>query len=327
MTDSTTPLAGCAPAFGRPGAYPPRHGWLLKVHTALQADPLALQRPDVTVLLGVGSSMVPSMKFWARAFRLVDQDPADGALRPTARGRWLLNEDGADPYLETPASLWLLHWWLLSARPCLVPTWYYVFAYAGWYHGSRAELHRRVRRAAEATGWMPPADSTLTRDIGCLVTMYAPSAGSEDRPRSSWEDVLTHPFRDLQLISTSAPSADSRDRTQELSVHRGGARVVPDAILAYACLSWADQTNGPQPGSISVSRLATDTGAPGRVLLVEGRRLHTALQRAAERIPQLAVVESATGEALLAYSAAPGLLADRLLAAAYRRTEGPDGLR
>jgi hypothetical protein len=325
MTNPTAPLASCSPAFGRAGAYPPRYGWLLKVHHAIQTDPRAVRRADAPVVLGVGSSMVASMRFWALAFGLADRDPAGGgALTPTARGRWLLDDDGADPYLEDRTSLWLLHWWLLSARPCLVPAWYYVFGYARWYRATRADLRQRLIRAAEHTGWAAPADSTLTRDIACLVTMYAPSLNSQDQPRASLEDVVLNPFRELSLVSISAPEAGSRDRTQQLTVHRRAGRAAPDAVLSYACLSWATRTAGPEAGSISLSRLATDTGGPGNVLLADAQRLRQALLRTSERHPQLTLVESTGDEVLVAYTAPPAILADQVLAAAYRRTEGPD---
>ncbi|WP_030230597.1 DUF4007 family protein [Streptomyces sp. NRRL S-350] len=324
MTDHP-PLADCAPAFGRHRTYPPRQGWLLKVHTAVQDDPLVFRHPDAPVVLGVGSSMVASMRFWAGAFGLVEEDAAGGgAVTPTARGRWLLDEAGADPYLEDPASLWLLHWWLLSGTPCSVPAWYYLFARAGLSTFTRAELRTHIRRAAERTGWKAPPDDTVGRDIACIATMYVPQVASADQPRAGLEDVLTNPFRDLDLLSTAAPGEHHcGDRSHVLSLNRGAGRLAPAAVLAYACLDHAARHRASAPGSIAVSRLANEPGSPGRVLLIDTRSLHSALERAARRHPALSVVESAAGEALLAYSAPPAELADEVLAAAYRRPEGP----
>ena len=61
------------------------------------------------------------------------------------------------------------------------------------------------------------------------------------------------------------------------------------------------------------------------MLLIDTRSLHKALERATRRHSALSVVESAAGEALLAYAAPPAELADEVLAAAYRRPEGPGG--
>lgn len=326
MTDRSPPLAGCLPAFGRHRTYPPRQGWLLKVHTALQDDPHLFHRPDAPVVLGVGSSMVASMRFWARAFGLIQEDGAgSGAAAPTSRGHWLLDEDGADPYLEDPTSLFLLHWWLLSSTPCSVPGWYYVFAQAGLSTFTRAELRTYIRRAAEQTGWKSPADDTIGRDIACMAAMYAPQAGSPDQPRASVEDVLSNPFRDLNLLHTAAPAGRHHgDRSHVLGLNRGAGRLAPDAVLAYACLDHAARIAAPAPGSTTLSLLANGPGSPGRVLLIDTRSLRIALERAAHRYPGLSVVESAADEVLLTYSAPPAVLANEVLAAAYRHPEGPD---
>ncbi|WP_086809709.1 DUF4007 family protein [Streptomyces reticuliscabiei] len=324
---SRSPLAdfsGCVPAFGQHHGYPPRYGWLLKVHEALRADPLAFQRPDVHITLGVGASQVGAMRFWAQAFGLAA--PSDGrALEPTARGRWLLDEDGADPYLEDVATYWVLHWWLLSAAPCAVPTWHFLIAQPGRFRYTRAELRELVRRTAEDAGWRVPADSTVARDISCLVTMYAPSVASPDQPRASIEDVLTNPFRDLGVLG-SAPQADlnRRDRSHELSVNRQAGHRAPDAAVAYACLSYATLAAGTNAGGISVPRLATATGSPGRILLTDTTALRKSLKRGTQRWGLFDVVESSAGEDMLTYTEPPAVLASRVLAAHYQQMNGPD---
>ncbi|RSS84592.1 DUF4007 family protein, partial [Streptomyces sp. WAC02707] len=189
-----TPMASCLPAFGRHRGYPPRYGWLRKVYDALLRDPTALRRPDATLLLGVGKSMVPSMGFWSQAFGLAIRDGQ--GLMPTERAHWLLDEKaGADPYLELDATLWLLHWWLVSAEHCHVPTWRYLFGHSPLSRSSRAELQGRLAAAAEAAGHKTPAPSVLASDIACLVTMYAPG----DRTAPNIEDELSNPFRILHL--------------------------------------------------------------------------------------------------------------------------------
>jgi Protein of unknown function (DUF4007) len=75
--------------------------------------------------------MVNAIRYWAQAFNLTTEYPIGGTSRamaasPTWEAYWLLDEDGADPYLEDPASLWVLHWWLLSPET-LAPTWWVAF--------------------------------------------------------------------------------------------------------------------------------------------------------------------------------------------------------
>lgn len=65
--------------------------------------------PDSVVKLGVGKNMVASIRFWMKAFNLIENDNL------TSIANLLLNdENGFDPYLEDLGTLWLLHYLLVS---------------------------------------------------------------------------------------------------------------------------------------------------------------------------------------------------------------------
>jgi hypothetical protein len=322
MNERPPPLTDCAPVFGGHRGHPPRMGWLLKVHEALQADPRSFRRPDAPVVFGGGPEMVRAMRFWARAFGLIRETTAGkGISASTPRSHWLFGEEGVDPYLEDPASLWLLHWWLLSARGCLVPTWHYLFAHAGGRRTSREWLRERVIRAAEDTGWHSPSDGAIRRDIACIVAMYGPTQRSDHHSRTAFEESLINPFRDLGLLDVAGPGAGQRgDPTHELIIDRSAGSEAPDAVVTYACLAYAARVAAPGPGSIALSRLANEPGGPGRILLVGAASLRRALGGTAGSHPTLmSVVESGTTEARLAYHASPQHVADAVLATAYQR--------
>ncbi|MFD7919548.1 DUF4007 family protein [Streptomyces sp. NPDC059740] len=306
------PLTGCLPAFGRHRGYPPRYGWLRKVHLALVQDPQALQRPDATVALGVGKSMVPSMGFWTQAFGLASREGR--ALLPTARAHWLLDDEtGADPYLEFDSSLWLLHWWLVSATPCHAPSWRYLFGYAPLSRNSRTELQKNVVAIANAAGWKTPAQSVLAADIACLVSMYAPS----DHTPANIEDELSNPFRTLHLLDPEPPAGRTSDRSHLVAVRRTAGRSCPELVQAYATLDFVTHSVGSTPGSVSLSRLASDPLGPGRLLLTGAAELRRALHKVAARHPDLAVIQAADGEEVLAFTSRPDQIAEQLLNAAY----------
>lgn len=65
---------------------------------------------DAVVYLGVGKNMVASIKFWMRAFGLLDPEG-----RLTSLAHKLMNDkDGYDPFFEDIGSLWLLHFNLIN---------------------------------------------------------------------------------------------------------------------------------------------------------------------------------------------------------------------
>ncbi|MFI5986824.1 DUF4007 family protein [Streptomyces sp. NPDC051555] len=314
------PPAECHPAFGRHRGYPPRYGWLRKVHLALLDDPGCLRRPDATVVLGVGSSMVPAMGFWSQAFGLAK--PCAGGLTPTTRGEWLLDdEQGADPFLEEVASLYLLHWWLLGSTPCHVPSWRYLFGHTGLRSYSRKALHELITGTTDRAGLRVPARSVVASDIACLVSMYAPS--DPDQPGERVEDALFNPFRSLHVL-TSGPSLNGfGDRTHTLTINRTAGQACPASVLTYACLDYAARSHGPGPGSIAVARLASAPDGPGRLLLTDSPGLLRALRSTSAQHEGLAVTESAAGEDLLAYTGPPSALAQLILTTAFPQAGAP----
>jgi hypothetical protein len=301
-----------APVHARHGSYSPRYGWLLKTHLAVQDNPRVFATSRAIVELGAGKSAVASMRFWSSAFKLTDEirrgHGVASDVAPTVRSRWLLHEDGADPYLEQEGSLFLLHWWLL-APPCLVPAWFYTFCLSPYARLEPGPLREGVLRAAAAAHWQRvPTAGAVHRDIGCLIRMYT-TGSPHEQPRTTLEDLVDRPFSALGLMSV-AP-----DGMVRLSPS-AGARA-PAAVVAYACLEYASRAT-PGPGSISLGRLLHDDAGPGRVLRLQPRSLRHALQAAATRHPQLAVAETGGTEALT-FNRPPLALAWDVLDESYGR--------
>ena len=64
---------------------------------------------EAVVHLGVGKNMVSSIRFWMKAFGLIN---TDGELSTIAN--MLLEDDGYDPYFENIGSLWLMHFNIIN---------------------------------------------------------------------------------------------------------------------------------------------------------------------------------------------------------------------
>ena len=112
-----------SPVFARHETFHPRYGWLKKGFDYVKKDNNVFLRDDASVVLGVGKNMVRSMKYWCAAFKIIQEKPEapkniSRPFIPTSFGEALLSDKGWDPYLEDPASLWLLHWKLFK-KPSL----------------------------------------------------------------------------------------------------------------------------------------------------------------------------------------------------------------
>ncbi|MFF4482950.1 DUF4007 family protein [Streptomyces sp. NPDC001520] len=299
------------PLHARHGSYSPRYGWLLKTYLALKENPHLFTSADAVVRLGVGKSMVASMRFWSAAFRLSNEVPdRPGAARdvlPTDRARWLLEDDGADPYLERDGSLWLLHWWLLSP-PCMLPAWYYTFCMSPWTRLEPEQLLHGVRGAAVSSGWRPTSDGMIQRDIGCMLRMYTPVRPGRE-PQAVVENIFDRPFSALGLMS---PDLEGAIR---LSQQAGNS--APAAVLTYACLAYAARYQPDRPGQMVLSRLLHDDAGPGRVMRVEPRALRRALEATALTHRALGIIEDGSGQEVLTFSTPPLALAWEVLDGLY----------
>ena len=110
-------------AFGRHQTFPLRYGWLSKAFRAVEQDPRIFRSDAAIAELGVGKNMVESMAYWLRACRVIE---APTEVTPTELGKLLFAHDGADPYLEDEATIWLLHW-LICSNPTQATSWYWFF--------------------------------------------------------------------------------------------------------------------------------------------------------------------------------------------------------
>lgn len=320
---TTTRLADVAiPSFARHETFAPRFGWLHKAFDAVSNDSGVLVDKAAPVTLGVGKNMVNAIRYWSQAFKLTREHPLNATSRamgatPTWEAYWLLGEDGADPYLEDPASLWLLHWWLLSSKS-LAPSWWIAFHNLPSARFTESELADTIMRQVRLTDWELPAPASILKDVDCITKMYAPRKAVAGSP-GSFEDLLDCPFRELGLLE-SVDSASSGARTWRFT--STGRSSLPPAVAAFACLDYAtaqlevDTMPVESGGSISIARLASEPGSPGRAFKIREPALVNLLAQASAEHPELQIT-TAVGRKSLVFPVNIRDLAWRVLDAHY----------
>ena len=214
-------------SFSGHETFPFRYTWLKKAVDAVDADPYAFQAEDAMVKLGVGKNMVSSIRHWGLVTGMLEE--ASGRrgsrvrpLAPTELGRALLLDEGWDPYLEDPGTLWLVHWQLVSC-PERATTWWWVFnQYPGTIF-TRADIQEALETLGAQSGWTRVTSASLKRDIDVFIRMYAP----QRRRNGLLEDTLDCPLVELGLIHASR-------QQQTLTLVRSEHESLPDEIFAYA---------------------------------------------------------------------------------------------
>src|SRR5436309_4920284 len=162
-------------SFSGHETFPFRYPWLKKGFDAVRQDPVVFLRDNAITTLGVGKNMVRSIRHWCLTTGvLAEHHDGNKGLRPTDLGRLLFADDGLDPYLEDPATLWVLHWQIASSR-ARASTWFWTFSHFHEPEFTREVLTSALSRWTQTLGGKQAAASSLKRDVEVFLRTYVPS--------------------------------------------------------------------------------------------------------------------------------------------------------
>ena len=266
-------------SFSGHQTFPFRYAWLPKGVGAVREDSDVFMQPDALVRLGVGKNMVASIRFWCEALGLMEMRGRCGALTPfgelifgsvsppTTRSRASRHAHiGADPYLEDPGTLWLLHWQLAS-RPYPASTWYLAFTRWGESVFTRDDLARWLLRCAQESRASRCSIPSLRRDVDVFLRTYLPARDDRRRPL---EDSFDCPLAELGLLR--------RAGTGFFTFERGPRPSLPDDVLAFALADFWQHT-APDQETLTLERVLFDPGSPGAAFKLGYRDLVEILER------------------------------------------------
>lgn len=230
--------------------FPFRYPWLPKGVRTLAQDPEIFFRDDAIVTLGVGKNMVSSIRFWCEALQLVTVNSRTHTGQPTTLGTKLFAREGWDPYLEDPATLWLLHWKLVSS-PEIASSWSLVFTRWTRDTFSRIELLEWLVGIVEKAVERRRSRNSLKRDLDVFVRTYVQM---HPLGRRSLEDTFDCPLVELGLIRKLEGDLYRFDRGPKPSL--------PVEVFAYALVEyWNDQAK--EQETLSFERLLYGPCSPG----------------------------------------------------------------
>lgn len=255
---------GYRPQLSGHETFPLRYGWLKKAFDAVREteDDKGDNRwvflgDDAIARFGVGKNMVSSMRHWATATGIIDDETEKHRIITTSLGRRLFGDGGGlDHYMEHPATSWLIHW-RLCGRPDKT-TWFWAFNYHPATFFERDTLVKAIDKLAKDRGWTHASNATVRRDVACFVRTYVAQFPSS---QASHEDALESPLTELGLIRQVGKRDGFRFvRGQKPSLGRG--------VFSYAVTDFWSRFS-PTAQTLSFEALAHEPGSPGRVFLLD----------------------------------------------------------
>jgi hypothetical protein len=243
MTIETTEITKYT--FSGHDSFQCRQLWLKKGYEYVQ-EGRNFNDEDAVVKLGVGKNMVSSIRFWLKAFNIIDNRES-----LTEFGKRLFDSDnGYDPFLEDEASLWLLHYQLVKNG--------FASIYSIIFNEFRKEklffnketFVNYLKRIGESNSDLNFNENTVAKDFIVFTNLYKSDPDSKDV-----EDSFSGILSEIELLDTIG-----KGKEEQFFIENSQRDNLTESIVLYAILDNPNYGN-----SISLNSLEFGWNSPGSI--------------------------------------------------------------
>ena len=220
-----------------------RQLWLKKGYDYVQ-EGRNFNDDDAVVQLGVGKNMVSSIRFWLKAFNIIDSKDI-----PTEFGKRLFDEEnGYDPFLEDEASLWLLHYQLVKNDFASIYSIIFNTFRKEKLFFNKENFVNYIRRIVGSNPDFNFNENTLAKDFIVFANLYKSDPESKDV-----EDSFSGILSEIELLKTTGKGKD-----EQFYIENTERDNLPELVVLYSILDNPNYGN-----SISLNSLEFDLNSPG----------------------------------------------------------------
>jgi hypothetical protein len=222
-----------------------RQLWLKKGYDYVQ-EGKNFNDEDAVVQLGVGKNMVSSIRFWLKAFNIIDNKDDS-----TEFGKRLFDDEiGYDPFLEDEASLWLLHYQLVkNGFSSIYSIIFNEFRKEKLFFNKETFVNY-VKRIGESNPELNFNENTVAKDFVVFANLYKSNPESKDV-----EDSFSGILSEIELLKTTGKGKD-----EQFFIENSERDNLPESIVLYAILD-----NPIYGKSISLNSLEFNWNSPGSI--------------------------------------------------------------
>jgi hypothetical protein len=232
-----------------------RQLWLKKGFDFVQSGQ-SFDKEDAVVKLGVGKNMVSSIRYWLKAFNIIDKKD-----NPTEFGIKLFDtENGYDPFLEDEASLWLLHYQIVKTGIASI--------FSLMFNDFRREkiifnedlFVNYLKRIREKNSELNLNEQTIVKDFMVFINTYKNEEG-KDNIEDSYSGILS----EIGLLKTLG-----KGKEKHYSIESGNRDNLQKVVLLYSILDNQNYGN-----SISMISLENEYNSPGSIFAINRNGIMT----------------------------------------------------
>lgn len=231
-----------------------RKGWLYKGLRNVQEQPdiFSNKKVNPSDILGIGTNMVRSLRYWLQVTGLSEEVLSGGRhqeFTPLANIIW-----EHDRYMEEIGTLWLLHY-KLATNADDATAWYYFFNEFSLKEFSKDDFVDMVDMYSRING-CETARSSLEGDFDCLMNTYVSRIKSKPE-KVHPENNIDCPLGELNLVDI----IDKKRKIYRKAIPKKGT-LNPLIVLAVI----VDQANINETGNeIKINAILTDKNNAGKI--------------------------------------------------------------
>ena len=268
------------PTLSGHDTFPLRYGWIKKAYDQIDSNPdvnNVFSQDNAIADFGVGKNMLNAMRFWSTHTAMIYREGSDYKnthknldfkqfsdienvestknVNKFYNAENFLSDTGLDPYLESPSTIWLLHYCLVT-NPNLI-TYYWFFNINTKSELTREDFARLLKEFMKDHNLSIPSDSTIKRDIECFIQNYTTK---RRKANEDFESTLEGPLVELDLLT--------RVSKQSIRALRGEKNSLTLNVFIYALISFWKVHNG-VADTLSIEMCTFDECSPGRVFMLD----------------------------------------------------------
>lgn len=225
---------------------------------------------NAVIVLGVGKNMVTAIQYWMKAFGLIDRQG-----NTTEIADYIFdNEKGRDPFLEDNATLWLLHYHLVSEN--YASTYYYVFneLRKEKIEFTKSNFISFIERKYSELGEKKFNEQTVATDFEVFLKIYNKTEGHINDKEDTFSGLLS----DLNLISVEKRKMGDTT-TVYFAIPNDARDDIPLEIILYTILN-----NSELQISIGFNSIYHEKNRAGSVFAITKSDLFEKLQDIASNV-------------------------------------------